>query len=118
MSENGKRPGAEIVPIGRAERKVIEKAVDNLQDATSEHTEAADFAIAESKRLGREFQAEMAKPEWARRASVLEKLESEIIKNGEILDNLIEIGSTLMDAASGLKERDEFLIKREEEEGY
>ncbi len=106
------------MPIGRAERKVIDKAADDLQDIATEHTEAAEFVLEEYRRIKQELVAERAKPEWARRAAVLEKLENEWKSIGDALDKLIEIGNTLMDTGAGLEARNEFLIKREEEEGY
>lgn len=107
-----------IVPIGKGERLDLKKKIDIVAASADELQEVVTLATQARRKIIEAHAREMAKPEWARRKSVLEKLELDFAENDAQLDALRKISADLEKSVDYIRVRDLELERRGKEEGY
>lgn len=107
-----------IVPIGEGEQIRLEKHLDTLANITEKLKGVVVGFGAIRDEIIKAHATEMAKPEWARRAIVLQKLEMELAENDTELDKLSEANTRLKAVADYIERRHSELEKRKNEEGF
>ena len=107
-----------IVPIGKGEQISLEKHLGTLGNTVEELKEAVVRVGIVRDEIIKAHATEMTKPEWARRTTVLQKLEAELAENDAELDKLSGANADLKVVADYIERRHTELDKRKNEEGY
>lgn len=101
-------------PIEKGEQVKLKKKLEtSQQSATKLENLIKDLADIQN-RIKEEHKAEMAKPEWARRKKILEKLEAELRNNNVQLDSLDHEATNLESVVNYIKRRQEELERKRE----
>lgn len=108
----------EPTPIGRGEQIDLEKKTEELERQVDLLKETAVKVIEIRNRIKQEYEGEMAKPEWARRGPVIDRLKKEFDETEKQIDKLTEISGGLQSVLEYIRRRDQELEERKKEQGY
>lgn len=108
----------EPTPIGRGEQINLEKKLETTAVLSAQAKELAERLLEIRKQIEEEHGEEMKRPEWARRQSVLDRLQNEFEENNRQLDGLLGATSDLQAANEYIGKRHKELEERKKEEGY
>ncbi len=105
-------------PIGKGEQMKLKKELKTLRQTEAELENVLKNLIKIRDRIIEERKVEMTKPEWARKAGILEGLEAELRNNDTQLDSFMRKTANVGFVTDYINKRHEELEKRKNEKGY